>query len=143
MKLNPYLHFNGNCKDAFDYYVKHLGAKVVMSMTYAEAPRTPRRVACSPRTKEKIMHARLDIGRQHPHGQRRPQAITTRSPHGISVSINLTDDKEAERIYAALSEKARGPHAAGRDVLGASLCHADRPIRHSLDDQLREGDIPR
>ena len=105
MKLNPYLHFNGNCKDAFDYYVKHLGAKVVMSMTYAEAPELPQG-PCSPEAKEKIMHARLDLAGNILMGSDVPKDYYQK-PHGISVSINLTEEKEAERIYAALRRKPR------------------------------------
>lgn len=38
MKLNPYLNFNGNCRAAFQFYEKHLGAKTVAMMTHGDAP---------------------------------------------------------------------------------------------------------
>ena len=36
MKLNTYLNFPGTCAEALDFYVKHLGAKVLMKGTYGE-----------------------------------------------------------------------------------------------------------
>jgi PhnB protein len=105
MKLNPYLHFNGNCQAAFAYYVKHLGAKLVMSMTYADAPPTAEQGDCTGAAKDKIMHARLELDGNILMGSDAPPQFYQK-PTGLSVSINVTDPKEAERIYAALSEKA-------------------------------------
>jgi PhnB protein len=104
MKLNPYLNFNGNCKTAFDYYVKHLGAKLIMSMTYADAPPNAEQGDCTPVQKEKIMHARLDLDGNILMGSDVPENFYQK-PNGVSVSINVTDAKEAERIYAVLAEK--------------------------------------
>ena len=38
MQLNPYLTFNGNCADAFKFYEKTLGGKILMMMTHEESP---------------------------------------------------------------------------------------------------------
>ena len=35
MKLNPYLHFNGNCREAMEFYAEVLGGKVLAMMTFA------------------------------------------------------------------------------------------------------------
>ena len=37
MKLNTYLNYGGNCKQAFQFYEKHLGGKILMMMTHGEA----------------------------------------------------------------------------------------------------------
>lgn len=106
MKLNPYLNFNGNCKAAFDYYVKHLSAKMVMCMTYADAPpNSGQSEGCTPPDKTKIMHARLEIGDYIIMGADCPEQFYQK-PAGIFVSINTKDPKEAEKIYAALSQNA-------------------------------------
>jgi PhnB protein len=34
MQLDPYLHFNGNCEEAFEFYEKALGGKIVAKHTY-------------------------------------------------------------------------------------------------------------
>jgi PhnB protein len=38
MKLNPYLNFDGTCREAFEFYAQHLGAKIQMMMTCDQAP---------------------------------------------------------------------------------------------------------
>jgi len=38
MKLNTYLHFDGQCREAFETYARVLGGKVAALMTYGEAP---------------------------------------------------------------------------------------------------------
>ncbi len=38
MKLNTYLNFGGNSKEAFRFYEEHLGGKVTMMMTHGELP---------------------------------------------------------------------------------------------------------
>ena len=41
MQINPYLMFSGNCEEAFRYYEKHLGGKIVAMMKYSDAPPMP------------------------------------------------------------------------------------------------------
>ena len=38
MKLNTYVNFPGNCKQALQFYEKHLGGKMVMLSTYDQMP---------------------------------------------------------------------------------------------------------
>ncbi len=106
MTTNTYLHFNGNCKAAFDYYVQHLGAKLVMSLTYADAPKqseqAPEQGDCQPESKDKIMHARLQLGDGFLMGSDSPPAHF-HELGGFSVSLNTSDPQEAERVYRALS----------------------------------------
>ena len=58
---------------------------------------------------------------------------------GFSVTISVNDPVEAERIFHALSEKGTGTDAHTEDILGCTLWHARRSIRHAMDDQLRAG----
>ena len=36
MKVNTYLNFPGTCAEALDFYVKHLGAEIMMKSTFAQ-----------------------------------------------------------------------------------------------------------
>ena len=36
--INTYLHFAGNCEEAFKAYEKILGGKIGMTMRFSEAP---------------------------------------------------------------------------------------------------------
>ena len=46
MKLNPYLAFNGQCREAFEFYEKALGGKITFIQTAAPAFLLPSRYAC-------------------------------------------------------------------------------------------------
>jgi PhnB protein len=104
MKINPYLHFDGTCKTAFDYYVKHLGAKPLMSMTYAQAPASAANPpGCEVPSGDRIMHARIQIGESVLMGSDTPEG-QYRKPCGFFVSLEVENVDEAERFYAALSK---------------------------------------
>jgi PhnB protein len=107
MNLTPYLQYNGTCREAFDFYVQTLGAKMLMCMTYADAPPGEMDPACTPPVADKIMHARIELpgggmimGSDSPPGR-------YAAPAGFSLNLGLTDVKEAERIYQALSAKGQ------------------------------------
>ncbi len=100
MKLNPYLHFNGDCADALKFYEDVLGGKILMMMTNAEAPPgTP----TPPGWEDKIMHGRIDVDGDVLMGSDAPPGHY-QTPAGFSVSLNFKDARKADRIYAALSE---------------------------------------
>ncbi len=101
MQLNPYLHFNGTCEAAFNFYHKVLGGEIVAMMRHRGSPmegQTPKEHL------DKIMHARLIIGDKVLMGSDAPPDHFTK-PQGFSVTLGLTDTKEAERIFRALKEK--------------------------------------
>ncbi len=100
MELTTYLHFNGNCEEAFKFYEKCLGGKILMMMTHAEAPPE---MQGSPAWRSKIMHARMSIGNQMLMGSDAPPDRYLK-PQGFSVSAGVTGAEEAERVYKALSE---------------------------------------
>ena len=102
MQWNPYLGFNGNCQEAFKYYERVLGGKIVMMMTHADMPaeaqgQTP------PGWKNKIMHARLVVGDQVLMGSDAPPDHFE-TTQGMSVALQIDDPNEAERIFAALAD---------------------------------------
>lgn len=101
MQLNPYLFFNGQCEAAFKFYEQCLGGKITAMMTYAESPESSMPVA--PEWHNKIMHTSLKIGDQELMGSDSPPEYAE-TAQGFSVSINLTDPAEADRIFNALAE---------------------------------------
>jgi PhnB protein len=97
MKMNAYINFPGSCAEAFHYYEKHLGAKVGMMMTHAEAPDS----RLSPEWRDKVLHARISIGSTEMMAADIPSAEPMRSAY---LTLSVDSDTEAERIYAALSD---------------------------------------
>lgn len=99
MQVNAYLTFDGRCGEAFRTYAKVLGGKLEM-MTNGESPvadQTP------PDQRDRILHARLDLGDSVLMGSDAPPQYFTQ-PQGFSVSIGLKDSAQGERIFRALSE---------------------------------------
>jgi len=103
MQLNPYLHFNGQCEAAFKFYEKCLDGKIEAMIAHTG---TPAEQHVPPEWRDKIMHARLVVGGEVLMGMdATPDRYT--APKGFSVSLQLKDAAEAERIFNALSENGK------------------------------------
>ena len=103
MELNPYLMFNGQCEAAFKFYEQCLGGKIVAMLTHGE---TPMAEHVSPEWQDKIIHARLMVGDKVLMGSDSPPEYYE-EPKGFSVSLNINEPAEAERIFNALAENGR------------------------------------
>jgi PhnB protein len=100
MQMNVHLNFNGNCREAFSFYEKALGSKIVMTMTYGDAPGgSPVPADWS----DKVMHTSMMLGSGLLMGCDAPAGRST-PLGGFQVSVESTDVDEVKRIYAALSE---------------------------------------
>jgi PhnB protein len=104
MRLNPYLVFNGQCEEAFKFYEKCLGGKIVAMITHAG---TPAEAYVPPEWQKKIMHARMSVGEDVLMGSDAPPKGegAYQPPSGMSVSLQIQDLAEAERVFKALSDK--------------------------------------
>ncbi len=100
MELNPYLYFNGNCEVAFKFYEQHLGGKIEAVHTYAGSPMENQ---LPPEWRDKVMHVRMKVGTTVLMGSDAPEG-RYRTPQGFSVSLNLKDAAEADRLFEALSK---------------------------------------
>jgi PhnB protein len=109
MQFNSYLLFNGDCEEALKTYEKILGGKIDCMLTHEG---TPASLQVPPEWQKKILHARITIGNAVLMASDAPPGRYSK-PQGFSVNIGLTDIKEAERIFAALSEGAAVNMALG------------------------------
>ena len=100
MKLNPYLMFNGQCETAFKFYEQCLGGKIEAMMTYGESPMADQ---TSPELLNKIMHVQLTVGDQELMGADSTPEYSE-EPKGFSVSLNIDNVAETERIFRTLAE---------------------------------------
>jgi PhnB protein len=100
MKLHTYLNYGGNCKQAFEFYEKHLGGKIGMMMTHGQAP-DPRNVPAE--WKDAIMHARISLGGTDLLAADVPPE-RFQPMRSAYLSLTVATVEEAERIYALLSE---------------------------------------
>ncbi len=100
MKLNPYLAFDGRCREAFEFYQKTLGGKIVFIQTYGESPMAS---DMPPETHGRVMHVTLQIGDQELQGADAPQGQFSK-PAGFCVALHVDDAAEGERAFSALAE---------------------------------------
>jgi PhnB protein len=56
--IKPYISFNGNCKEAVDFYRDKLGAEVMFTQTYGESPMADQ----APGSGDKVMHTSFRVG---------------------------------------------------------------------------------
>ena len=103
MQLNPYLFFNGNCEAAFKFYEQALGAKIEAMLPYEGSPAADQVPAES---RKLILHAMLRIGDQALMASDATPA-DYETPRGFSVTLNVQDPAEAERIFSALSKSGK------------------------------------
>jgi PhnB protein len=100
MQLNPYLTFNGQCEAAFKFYERCLGGKIEAMIEHAG---TPAEQHVPPEWRKKILHASLTVGGEVLMGSDAPPD-RYEEPKGFSVSLQIKDPADAERIFAALAE---------------------------------------
>ena len=100
MQMNPYLTFNGQCEAAFTFYEKCLGGKIEAMLPHKG---TPAEAHTPPEWHDKIMHARLNVNGEVLMGSDAPPDHY-KEPKGFSVSLQLKDPAESERIFNALAE---------------------------------------
>jgi PhnB protein len=100
MQINPYLNFNGNCREAFDHYARVLGGKIEFVQTFGESPmasETP------PDKKNHVMHESLRIGDTWIMGSDAPTE-QFQPAQGTQIAIHADDAAQADRIFAGLAE---------------------------------------
>lgn len=100
MQMNPYLTFNGQCEAAFKFYEKCLGGKIEAMLPHKG---TPAEAHTPPEWRDKIIHARLNVNGEVLMGSDAPPDHY-KEPKGFSVSLQLKDPAESERIFNALAE---------------------------------------
>ena len=103
MQLNAYLNFNGQCEEAFNFYQQCLGGKIEAMVAHEGTPAAQHVPAD---WRKKIMHGRLNISGQVLMGADSPPD-RYQKPTGFSVSLQIKDPNEAERIFHSLAENGK------------------------------------
>jgi PhnB protein len=100
MQLNPYLVFDGQCEVAFKFYEQCLGGKIQTMMTWGDSPMAAQ---VPSEWSDKIIHATLIAGESALGGSDAPPDRYEK-PRGFSVTIQMKNVAEGERIFNALAE---------------------------------------
>ena len=57
MQITPYLHFDGNCAEAIEFYKKALGAQVDVVMRFKDSPAPNDPNKLKPEMMNQVMHS--------------------------------------------------------------------------------------
>jgi len=100
MKLHTYLNFGGNCEEAFRFYEKHLGGKILMMMRYADQP-DPQNAP--PGTEKYILYLNMAIGETQLMGSDVPPD-RFQPMRSVYLSLGVDSSEEAERVFKLLND---------------------------------------
>lgn len=104
MKIVPSLSFNGQCREAFEFYARVLGGEIIAAFPYSDGPPD---MPVGPQYKDWLMHAWLQIGDQAIMGadMDKDWAPNIDKPkNGFDVALHTEDVDLARTWHAGLSE---------------------------------------
>jgi PhnB protein len=105
LSINPYITFNGNCEEAFNFYKSVFGGKFPYIGRFKEMPPMEGK-PMSAAEGEKIMHVSLPISKETIlMGSDSSEAFGHASIVGnnFSISVNAASQAQADKIYKGLS----------------------------------------
>ena len=103
MQVSPYLSFAGRCERAFAFYEQCLGGQSGQIFRYAGTPMAGQVPAD---WQDKVMHGSITVGEQVLLGAD-VAPVRYQGPKGFSLSLQLRDMAEAERIFKDLAQDGR------------------------------------
>lgn len=96
--IQAYLTFNGNCRQAMEFYATALGGELSL-FTYGEGPGAPPAEGA-----ERVMHARIVNGLAELMASDMPPGRTANEGDNFSLSVACADRDEQERLFGALGD---------------------------------------
>jgi PhnB protein len=104
INVNPYLNFNGNTEEAFNFYKSVFGGEFFMLMRYKETPEAEK---VTEEEKDKIMHMSLPLGDGNVlMGTDMLESLGHKVVIGgnITLSLDLNTKEDADKIFNSLSD---------------------------------------
>ena len=108
MKIVTSLSFQGQCREAFEFYAKVLGGKITFALPYSEAP--PEMQVSNPDHRTWLMHCWLEVGDQALMGADMDTAWAPnidKPKNGFDVTLHSASMDEARRWFEGLSPGGR------------------------------------
>lgn len=103
MTIDPYLTFDGTCRQAFDFYRSVFGGEFGLISTFREGPED---MGVPSEEFDRIMHVSLPIGSSVLMGS---DSSSTHGPAPVAgtnfaISFSAKNKEHADEVFAALSE---------------------------------------
>ena len=108
MKINPYLNFDGNAEEAFEFYKKIFGKEFDAVMRFGEIP-PQKGVEFPTEEKNRIMHISMPLGEGYLMASDTSPSQGHKLIQGNNVYISLNPDslEESRRLYKELTQDAK------------------------------------
>ncbi len=103
MNLDTYLTFDGNCREAFEFYRSSFGGEFAFIQTFGDAPMD---IGVPDTERDLMMHISLPIGSSTLMGSDASSAFGSPTVVGNNFSITIHADsrEEADDLFAKLAE---------------------------------------
>ena len=98
----PYLNFNGNAKEALDFYATALNGTITQSSKFGSA-----NMATEESMKDKILHAVFEAGSLKLMVSDCPPGVRVSEGDQVSLSLNFNDVDLMEKTFAALADSGK------------------------------------
>ena len=101
--INPYINFNGNAEEAFNFYKLVFGGEFTRVARFKDLA-SPQFLV-SENDANKIMHIALPVGKNVLMGNDVPESMgrTNENENRSKISINVESKEEADRLFNGLS----------------------------------------
>ena len=101
--INPYINFNGNAEEAFNFYKSVFGGEFATIMRFKDMPSPEWPVAEN--EANKIMHIALPIGNNVLMANDVPESMgrVNENEHRSKISVSAESREEADQLFSGLS----------------------------------------
>jgi PhnB protein len=107
VQINPYINFNGNAEEAFNFYKSVFGGEFTKIMRFKDlsSPEFP----VAENEANKIMHIELPIGKNILIANDVPESMgrTNENENRSKISVSAESKEEADNIFNGLSEAGK------------------------------------
>ena len=139
MTLNTYLHFNGNCREAFEFYRSVFGGEFAILATFRNGPPD---MGVPEEELDNIMHVSYPIGSSVLMGSDVPSVFGPPTVMGsnFSISYSTRTKEETDGLFAKISAGGRVTMAPAEMFWGSyfGACTDRFGINWQLDCEHRE-----
>ena len=101
--INPYINFNGNAEEAFNFYKSVFGGEFALIIRFKEmsSPEFP----VAKNDANKIMHIALPVGKNVLMGNDVPESmgVVNENENRSKISVNAQSREEADKLFIGLS----------------------------------------
>ena len=106
MKFEVFINFDGNCREAVEFYAKVFKSEIKNLMTFAQTPPDPN-FSLQEADKDKVMYASVQIGDMTAMFMDMPSGVPLVKGNNISPTLSTYDKEEVRRLFNELQVGGR------------------------------------